>query len=484
MTIRKTTLSAVICLLVLSAVSIAEPDINRFDPLLKSNWYGVYLQGMKLGYAEMTLEKIESPVAGWRQSMDMTAVMKAAGQEIKMTSSEERIFKAPFGELYSIKTSTASPSGDMMVTGYIEGDSFVVKAQIGGQESVTKFTSPVDYLDSSLVGEMRILSGKAVVGDSIINGSFQASPPLLGKVTQVIRFKNKEDRVFNGLPESIYSTEVLIKEANFTMPCKIDSYGNYIEIGFGGVMTFKLEDEDIAKRSDLVMDIMLDNLVSIDKKIENASAIKKLILEISGIDSSGLLATSMQKIKPDKDGFEVTISAQKTPSDALNRPIADEAEYLKSEMLIQSDDPKIIALADSIVGLEKNSWEAARKINTWVFTNIEKKFTPDLSNALQTLNSRFGDCGEHTALAVALLRAAGIPARPIVGLIYWEPGSGFGYHAWVEAYVGQWVQMDPTWNQELATPTHLSLARGDILSQASVLVNVIGKVKIAVVEAK
>ncbi len=72
----------------------------------------------------------------------------------------------------------------------------------------------------------------------------------------------------------------------------------------------------------------------------------------------------------------------------------------------------------------------------------------------------------------------------MVGLMYWEPGGGFGYHAWVEAYVGQWIQMDPTWNQELASPAHIALTRGDIISQVSVLMKVMGKVKIEVLEAK
>jgi hypothetical protein len=43
--------------------------------------------------------------------------------------------------------------------------------------------------------------------------------------------------------------------------------------------------------------------------------------------------------------------------------------------------------------------------------------------------------------------------------------------------------MDPTWNEELASPTHISLTRGNMLSQASVLLNVMGRVKISVVEA-
>jgi hypothetical protein len=100
------------------------------------------------------------------------------------------------------------------------------------------------------------------------------------------------------------------------------------------------------------------------------------------------------------------------------------------------------------------------------------------------LNSKKGDCGEHTALAVALLRASGIPARPIVGLIYYPPGGGFGYHAWTEVYIGKWLQMDPTWNEELANPTHIALARGDMIAQVSVLHRVLGNIAISVLDMR
>ena len=158
--------------------------------------------------------------------------------------------------------------------------------------------------------------------------------------------------------------------------------------------------------------------------------------------------------------------------------------FLQSDPYEQSDDPKIIALADSIIGNEKDSWVAAKKINSWVYKNIEKRLTPDLSNALQTLNSRRGDCGEHTALAVALLRASGIPARPIIGLIYWPEGNAFGYHAWTEVYVGMWIEMDPTWNENLANATHIAFARGNIIEQVSALYKIMGKMKISILSAE
>jgi Transglutaminase-like superfamily len=75
-----------------------------------------------------------------------------------------------------------------------------------------------------------------------------------------------------------------------------------------------------------------------------------------------------------------------------------------------------------------------------------------------------GDCSEFSLLFVALSRAAGIPARRVVGLAATEADNApaFGFHAWAEvALDGHWVQVDPTWNEPVADATHVVLMEGD-----------------------
>ena len=89
------------------------------------------------------------------------------------------------------------------------------------------------------------------------------------------------------------------------------------------------------------------------------------------------------------------------------------------------------------------------------------------------LRTKVGDCNEHTALFVAMARAAGIPARIAVGLV--SVRSAFYYHAWPEVYLdegkgrGLWLPVDPTLNQFPADATHLRLARGGLDKQAAIL---------------
>ena len=100
---------------------------------------------------------------------------------------------------------------------------------------------------------------------------------------------------------------------------------------------------------------------------------------------------------------------------------------------------------------------------------------------MEVLQQREGDCNEHATLLLALLRAAGIPARMALGVTLLR--DRFFYHAWVEAYLGtKWISLDPTFNQVPADATHLKLAEGLEEGMAS-LFPIIGNLKIEIESA-
>jgi transglutaminase-like putative cysteine protease len=99
-------------------------------------------------------------------------------------------------------------------------------------------------------------------------------------------------------------------------------------------------------------------------------------------------------------------------------------------------------------------------------------------------------------LFVALARAAGLPARIDVGLVYVH--GAFYYHAWPEVFLaagktkasaaetvatGHWMAVDPTLNQFPADSTHLRLLRGGLERQAAIL-PLIGVLKMTVLDVQ
>jgi transglutaminase-like putative cysteine protease len=96
------------------------------------------------------------------------------------------------------------------------------------------------------------------------------------------------------------------------------------------------------------------------------------------------------------------------------------------------------------------------RLTHWVATTVRDDTTSELSGAAGVLNRRRGDCNARVQLLVAMARALGVPARPVAGLL--RSGGRFYYHAWAEVYLGDWVAVDPTYDQLPADAAHVRLA--------------------------
>ncbi len=151
----------------------------------------------------------------------------------------------------------------------------------------------------------------------------------------------------------------------------------------------------------------------------------------------------------------VTTSARRIP-EKLTAPLpvagAEFAPFLNPTARINSKDPRIVALAKQIAGSDTDGRAVARKIGEWTYRNLKWKKVE--SDTVETLASREADCLEHSELYVALARSLGLPARVVTGAAL--SGGAFGAHAWVEIYLGKWVEVDPTWGlMDRVDATHL-----------------------------
>jgi hypothetical protein len=149
----------------------------------------------------------------------------------------------------------------------------------------------------------------------------------------------------------------------------------------------------------------------------------------------------------------------RTGARPLANPPADLARYLAPTSMLQADDPLIVAAAREAVGAETDAWRAARAIERWVHDAIEKKgMGLGFASALEVCRDREGDCTEHAVLVAALCRAAGIPSRVAMGLVYLT--GVFGGHAWNEVWIdGCWYGLDATLGLGYLDPLHLTLGR-------------------------
>lgn len=160
---------------------------------------------------------------------------------------------------------------------------------------------------------------------------------------------------------------------------------------------------------------------------------------------------------------------------------ADE-EFLASDPFVQSSHPKIQEQSATIVGDESDPWQKALAIYDWVYTKVEKEPVVSIPSALEVLANLRGDCNEHTVLYTALARAAGLPTRIAIGLVWSDTLNGYYYHAWPEVRINDtWFWLDPTLGQPMADATHIKILNGGI-ERWTQLLPYIGQLEIEVVE--
>lgn len=129
--------------------------------------------------------------------------------------------------------------------------------------------------------------------------------------------------------------------------------------------------------------------------------------------------------------FEVKRSEQVPPDDTDIYQLPEKRKldkairpYLGPSPLIESNNPKIKALAKQIGTDKEKAWDRVEAIYDWVREKVKYENGP-IKGALAALRDETGDCEELTSLFIAICRAADIPARTV-----WVPG-----HCYPEFYL-------------------------------------------------
>ncbi|HEX8136166.1 MAG TPA: transglutaminase domain-containing protein [Pyrinomonadaceae bacterium] len=188
-----------------------------------------------------------------------------------------------------------------------------------------------------------------------------------------------------------------------------------------------------------------------------------------------------QKVESASDAALVfNVEARRIPEkQTIQLPVtnlAETAPYLRSSARIDRSAPQVVKLAREIAGDDRDGRSVAHKLGEWTFKNLTWKRVE--GNTTETLASREADCLEHSELYVALARSLGLPARVVTGAAF--SGGSFGAHAWVEIYLGRWVEVDPTWGMtDYVDSTHLRFD-GDTFASYAML----NQLQLEVLEAR
>ena len=509
--VRFRALISTVCLLLFVITSQGNASgtgdqLKDIEKLFGKDWYGLYMMGQKLGYAATDLGRTEfHGEKGYKLNIQTHCEIAMFGVKANLDNDETRIYGAD-GKLRRLEFTMSQPMGaPVRFTGEVDSGKFRLAKKIADQEQVVLVEIPNETLRDALE-EAAMIHENTKVGDSHESEVYQ---PLLDE-KQTLHARSVvtavEQTMYNGVPTRVFRVETTIVPLGITTVAKVSAGGETLEENFGG-LTMRLEDEALAKDIKYAVDMVVSSAILTRRRIENPHTVTEMTARIGGIADENLIIndarqsysavqTAAEEQESRASSQETTVQSPKSwlltvrkdnldgvqPASVPMKP-EEFGSALRPSVLVQSADTKIVQLARSIVGDEKNAFETTKKLNEWVYRNLKKDFTASLSNALDTLKQKSGDCTEHSVLLVALARAVGLPAREVAGVVYSDEGGGFFFHQWAEVYVGTWIATDPTFGQPIADATHIKLTEGDILKQMRII-GAIGRLKIEVVDYK
>jgi outer membrane protein assembly factor BamB/transglutaminase-like putative cysteine protease len=173
-----------------------------------------------------------------------------------------------------------------------------------------------------------------------------------------------------------------------------------------------------------------------------------------------------QSVRQDSAGWSLTVRRAAPPEQRL--PLARVrvdpalADYRRPSIYVPSAATRIRTLADSLLpeGEHLDAWDAARRLHDWVYDRmIPADTNVRFKSALEVLDDLEGTCSEYTVLFASLARAAGLPVRISVGFAVAAEGQ-LVLHIWPQVFVGEWVEVDPSWSAFPVEAAHIKTGQG------------------------
>ncbi len=470
------------------------------EETLRDTWMVVRLTGAKIGWEHTTVKRLAGSPVRISTTVESHLSLQALGQPRDTVTSETTV-ESEDGTLVSID-STDQQSAEPTTT-HIAFDG--TKARVTTTAMGTKRETDI-VLTEGIVGPWRI-EGMAKdagypVGKTFEVKSFQRQ--LGGAVAVFTTVAGLEELdIANGTKVPVVRLVQKLTGLPYQVTMWVEKDGTPVQTQMkAGGMEFDshrtTKEEALAARDEKTPppDVFLKSLITVETLFPHARTADSARIRIRPRTAGSPipdLADERQSVASGPDGSVIVDVKRLVPAAGatgacpLKNPPADVAPFLAASSSIQSDDPLLKEKSVEAVAGETDAWKAAQAIETWVAKNLTKKnMGVGFASALEVCRNREGDCTEHSVLVAGLCRAAGIPARVVMGL---ECIQGiWGGHAWNEVSIdGHWFALDATLGFGSVDPFHLAvaktaLAEGSFGKELASLLSIVGAVDLDVLE--
>jgi len=490
------------CSSIQSAVPLKQGVRTEGIGAVKETWMGVYMEGVKVGYSYSKEFDLVQDGKTYTKSIQESfmKVSRLGSNPVEISTTQDSLHDAE-GNPVETTIRTKLSLSETVIRAEVKPDRVVFF-------SGDKITKELPYSEKF---EFGVPLDKIIEEDGLNPGreyTFKILEPLTRSLIDIsFGVIEKESVLLLGEQKSLWHVRTELTEVfPVVMDEWIDEKGeiwkSVSDAGFLHTTSIRMPKDKAMELSDENLDIAFSVLIKSNVEFPRPQEVQSVTFNVSGIPMEKIKGLPFsgrnQKLLEVKEDHAIIQTQSLVFPEEKARPLpvgGDEfTRYLGSTIFCQSDAPDIVQMARSIIGSERNSWAAAKRIAEWVNQEIEPNYDVGFASAREVLENREGDCSEHTVLMVALCRSVGIPARAAVGVMY---GEGiFAYHMWPEVYVGEWVGLDAKWlavdkksGEYYTDATHIKLGdsaldEGIFQEMGQAMSEIIGKLTLEVLEFK
>ena len=247
------------------------------DPKLfetQTDWYGLYLNGKKMGYCRIARESTEGQVREF-----FTLVMKVVsfGQKAELSMVQAMAFenKAPY-RLLRGEFSQSDGKEKVKITVERKGDRFDVTHQAGG-ETTKKDHGPIDYTFVDATETERWIRNGPKEGSKVESKDLNLQELKIEPQTSTAKSVKKS--LVAGVDVKYYEVETVSKQ--ISMLSRYDEQGRMLSGKFV-VFDIRLEPEQQAKNTEFSQDLFVLGMVKVDRPLGPTDKVRELVVEVAG----------------------------------------------------------------------------------------------------------------------------------------------------------------------------------------------------------
>ncbi len=460
-------------LLFVSPVAAEQPS----GKVVEDVWEAAYLQGARVGFFRTTTREIgdkENRILRTTVQLDLTIKRYMAVVRFRAETGTE---ETPEGKVTAIFMNLPD-QGNLQMSGAVRDNGLHLKVNGGRLDKVEPWKDEILGLARQ---DRYVKDHKLKSGDTF---SFLTFEPTITTIVTLRGKVGEEEEVttLQGKKLKLLRVEVVPDKVEKTgqKPIQLpgttqwlDKEGNVVRRemlleGLGTIVTQRSTREVCTAPVETPkVDIADQVSIRLNRTIPNAHETRSVTFHVTvkGDDDpeSVLAQDARQKVKNVKgNSFDLVVQAVRTLDKVADPDAEPKAEYLKSCYYLNSADAKVKELAAKAIGEEKDPLKKARRIELWVHDTRRGDNPTSSEPADRVARKLAGDCRQHALLTAAMCRAAGIPSRTAVGLVYATDGDRrpiMAYHMWTEVWVrGQWLAIDATLGQGSIGAAHVKIA--------------------------